>query len=91
MSLAQPSADKPAIEATRPLMADGEVRKIDKDAKKITLKHGQIKALDMPPMTMVFQAKDAALLDVAKPGDKVRFDAEKVAGGYAVTKIEVIK
>jgi len=44
-------------------MAEAEVRKVDKDAKKITLKHGPIKNLDMPPMTMVFQVKDAALLD----------------------------
>ena len=68
-------------------MAQGEVRKIDKAAKKITLKHGEIKGLDMPPMTMVFQVKDAAMLNGLQPGDKVRFEAEKSATGYVVTKI----
>jgi Cu/Ag efflux protein CusF len=72
-------------------MTDGEVRKVDKDAKKITLKHGEIKNLDMPPMTMVFQVKDAALLDKVKAGDKVKFKAEKAGSGIAVTAIEVAK
>ena len=49
-------------------MTEGEVRKIDKEARKITLKHGDIKNLDMPGMTMVFQVKDAALLDKVKAG-----------------------
>lgn len=69
-------------------MADGEVRKVDKDAKKITLKHGEIKNLDMPPMTMVFQVKDAAMLETVKAGDKVRFSADQVGGAYTVTSIE---
>lgn len=69
-------------------MTDGEVRKVDKDAKKITLRHGPIPNLDMPPMTMVFQAKNPALLDQVKPGDKVKFSAEKVGSQYVVTHIE---
>lgn len=69
-------------------MTDGEVRKVDRDANKITLKHGEIKNLDMPPMTMVFQVKDAALLEAVKAGDKVRFSADKVGGAYTVTSIE---
>jgi Cu/Ag efflux protein CusF len=69
-------------------LTEGEVRKIDKDAKKITLKHGPIQNLDMPAMTMVFQVKDTALLDKVKPGDKVKFRAEKLGGGYQVTRIE---
>ena len=72
-------------------MSEGEVRKIDKDAKKITLKHGEIKNLEMPAMTMVFQVKDTTLLDKVKTGDKVRFKAEKVSSGYALTDIEVAK
>ena len=72
-------------------LADGEVRKVDKDAKKITIKHGEIKSIDMPPMTMVFQVKDSALLDKVKAGDKVKFQAEKVGGAYTVTKIEPVK
>ena len=72
-------------------MTEGEVRKVDKDARKITLKHGEIRNLEMPAMTMVFQVKDVALLEKAKAGDKVRFKAEKTAGGYAVTELEVSK
>jgi Cu(I)/Ag(I) efflux system protein CusF len=70
---------------------DGEVRKIDLDAKKLTLKHAEIKNLDMPGMTMVFQVKDPAMLDKLKPGDKVRFTAEKINGAYTVTTIEAAK
>jgi len=72
-------------------MTEGEVRKVDKDNKKITLKHGEIKNLDMPGMTMVFRVKDPAMLDKVKPGDKVRFAADKVEGGYVVTELEAAK
>lgn len=72
-------------------MTEGEVRRIDKDAQKITLRHGPIKNLGMPSMTMVFQVKDSALLDKVNPGDKVRFQAEKINGGIVVTEIEAIK
>ena len=72
-------------------LADGEIRKVDKDAKKITIKHGPIQNLDMPAMTMVFQVKDPAMLDKVKAGDKVKFQAEKVGGAYTVTKIEPVK
>ncbi len=70
-------------------MATGEVRKIDKNAAKLTLKHGEIKSLDMPPMTMVFNVKDKAVLDQFKAGDKVRFKAVNDAGKYTVTDIEM--
>jgi Cu(I)/Ag(I) efflux system periplasmic protein CusF len=69
-------------------MASGEVRKIDKAAGKITLKHGEIKSLDMPPMTMVFQVRDPELLNKVKPGDKVRFSAESRDGAMLVTAID---
>jgi Cu/Ag efflux protein CusF len=72
-------------------MTEGEVRKIDKEAKKITLKHGDIKNLDMPGMTMVFLVKDAALLDKVKAGDKVKFAAEKTDSAIVVTAIEPVK
>jgi Cu(I)/Ag(I) efflux system protein CusF len=74
--------------ATAVDMTDGEVRKVDKGASKVTIKHGEIKNLEMPPMTMVFQVKDAALLDNVKAGDKVKFRAEKAGSGYVVTAIE---
>jgi Cu(I)/Ag(I) efflux system protein CusF len=72
-------------------LADGEVRKVDKDAGKITLKHGEVKSIGMPPMTMVFQVKDRALLEKVQAGDKVRFAAEQNAGTYIVTAIEKAK
>jgi Cu/Ag efflux protein CusF len=69
-------------------MSEGEVRKVDKDAKKITIKHGEIKNLAMPPMTMVFQVKDPALLDQLKPGDKVRFEATDSGGALVIVRLE---
>jgi Cu/Ag efflux protein CusF len=72
-------------------LADGEIRKVDKEAKKLTIKHGPLPSLDMPAMTMVFQVKDAAMLDQVKAGDKVKFAAEKLGGAYTVTRIEAAK
>ena len=72
-------------------MADGEVRKVDKENKKITLKHGVIKGLDMPGMTMVFGVKDAAVLDTVKVGDKVKFKAEQTGTTIVVTEIQPAK
>ena len=71
---------------TTPL-ADGEVLKVDKGAGKLTLKHGPIPSLDMPKMTMVFRVKDPAMLDQVKPGDRVRFAADKIGGQYTVVGI----
>ena len=65
----------------------GEVRKVDRDNQKITIKHGEIKSLDMPPMTMVFTVKDPAMLEAAKPGDKVRFAVAREDGKFVVTAI----
>lgn len=69
-------------------LVDGEVRKIDKEAKKLTIKHGPITDLDMPAMTMVFQVKDPALLDRVKVGETIKFVAEKTGGAFTVTRIE---
>ena len=70
-------------------LTEGEVRKVNPATGKITLRHGEIKNLDMPPMTMVFTARDKALLKDLKAGDKVRFAADKdAAGDYVVTAIE---
>jgi Cu/Ag efflux protein CusF len=73
--------------------SDGEVRKIDEAAGKITLKHGPIKALDMTDesMTMVFRVQDPAMLKKVKVGDKVKFDADRVNGQITVTKIQKAK
>jgi len=71
--------------------SEGEVRKFDKENNKITLKHGEIKNLGMPGMTMVFQVKDPAMLDTVKPGDKVMFTADKVNGALTVTTLHQAK
>lgn len=72
-------------------LSEGEVRKVDKDAQKITLRHGPIANLDMPPMTMVFQVRDPVLLNRVKPGDKVKFAAERSGGAYIVTRIDPLQ
>lgn len=72
-------------------MVEGEVRKVDKAAGKVTLKHGEIKNLEMPGMTMVFQVKDPAMLDAVKAGDKVRFRAEKSGSSIVVTEMTPAK
>lgn len=85
------STHHPAGAAAATDMTDGEIRKIDKEAAKITIKHAEIKNLDMPPMTMVFQVTEPALLVKVKAGDKVRFRAENTGTGIVVTAIEVVR
>lgn len=70
------------------MLVAGEVRKVNRDAQKITIKHGPIENLGMPPMTMVFRAQNAAMLDQVKAGDKVRFRAENINGQFTLTRIE---
>lgn len=82
----KPAAGATALPAGE--MSDGEVRRVDKDTKKITVRHGPLANLDMPAMTMVFQVADPAMLDQVKTGDKVKFVAEKVGGAFTITKIE---
>lgn len=86
----QPSSGEHVVHHAGAL-SDGEVRKVDRDAKKITIKHGPIQNLDMPAMTMVFQVKDTAMLDQVKAGDTVKFSAEKLGGAFTVTRIEKAK
>jgi len=71
-------------------VVDAEVRRVDLGAGKVTLKHGDIPNLDMPPMTMVFQVQDPALLRPLKPGDKVRFTADKINGAYTVIELGAV-
>lgn len=89
----QPVADPtPIVVATaHETVTDGEIRKVDTATKKITIKHGELKNLDMPPMTMVFQVKDPAMLDKVKVGDKVKFRADKINGAFTVVEIEPVK
>lgn len=68
--------------------AQGEVRKVDKENAKVTLRHGEIPALDMPPMTMVFTVRDRSLLDHVKAGDKVRFRAANESGTLYLIEVK---
>jgi len=99
-SAAEPMAATPMVTApvasaaaakTDLQMTEGEIRKVDLESKKVTIKHGDIKNLDMPGMTMVFQVKDPEMLDKVKAGDKVRFKAEKAGGAIVVTDIQPAK
>lgn len=67
---------------------EAEVRRIDRDGNRLTLRHGEIKALDMPPMTMVFRVKDPALLDKVKVGEKIRAQIEKSGNQYYLIGVE---
>jgi Cu(I)/Ag(I) efflux system protein CusF len=69
-------------------LADGEIRKINKTTGKITVKHGEIKSVDMPPMTMVFGVADKAMLDGLSEGDKVKFNVKQEGSNYTVTEIK---
>lgn len=82
---AQASGDKAPAAMS---MTAGEVRKVDTEQNKVTLRHEPIKNLDMPAMTMVFQASKPEMLQGLKVGDKVRFQAESVGGAMSITHIE---
>jgi Cu(I)/Ag(I) efflux system protein CusF len=89
---AAPSTQSAGAEsASAAVFTDGEVRKVDKDARKVTIKHGEIKNLDMPPMTMVFAVKDDAVLDEVKAGDKIQFKAVDDGGKLTVVEIQAAR
>ena len=71
----------------QPTAADGEITKIDRAQARVTLKHGEIKALDMPAMTMAYHVADSKLLDGVAVGDRVRFTAAKIKGSYTITSL----
>ena len=77
--------------ASAMVMTNGEVRKVDLEQGKVTLKHEAIANLDMPAMTMVFRVEKAEQLKNLKPGDKVSFHAQSVGGAMVVTHIEAAK
>ena len=81
-----------ALLAAAPASAtEGEVRKIDHTHGKLTIKHGEIKNLQMPAMTMAYRAKPATLLEGLTVGDKIEFSADKVDGQYVVTAVRKTK
>lgn len=69
-------------------MTEGEIRKVDKDLARLTIKHGPIRNLDMGAMTMVFHMKDRLLLDKVKVGDKVHFMVAMEAGKMIITDLQ---
>jgi Cu/Ag efflux protein CusF len=81
----EPTASSAAQDATR---TAGEVKRIDLEAGKVTIKHGEIKNLEMPPMTMVFVAKDRSQLTNLKAGDKVNFLVLNEAGKFIAVDIQ---
>ena len=82
----------PAAAQTAPEITVGQVTKVDASAQKITIKHGPIKKYDMEDgMTMVFRAADPAMLKAVKPGDKIKFESDRINGQFTVTRIEKTK
>ncbi len=79
------AADQAAV------LTEGVVKKVDKTAGKITIKHGPLENLGMPGMTMVFRVSDPGWLDRVKPGDNIHFLANMVNGALTVTTLEVVK
>ncbi len=69
-------------------LSEGEIRRLDPETGKLTIRHGEIRNLDMPPMTMVFTASDKAMLAGLKVGDRIRFAASNEGGKYRVTEIQ---
>jgi Cu/Ag efflux protein CusF len=91
-TMALMAAAQPALAQAAPELTAGEVTKVDQSAQKITIRHGPIKKFDMEDgMTMVFRAKDPAMLKKVKPGDKVKFEADRVNGQFTVMGIEKTK
>ena len=87
-AFAQVSMDHSKMDMAAPAdMTEGEVRRIDTGAGQVTIKHGEIKNLDMPPMTMVFTMAEPSMLSNLKAGDKVRFVVEQQNGKMVITQI----
>ncbi|MNQ40307.1 Cation efflux system protein CusF precursor [compost metagenome] len=85
---AQPAVPAAASAEVAAPLSQGEVRKIDLAGQKITLRHGPIDSVGMPPMTMVFGVRDAALLEGISVGDKVRFQVEQQGSQFVVTELQ---
>lgn len=90
-SVAQSSPGTATAAAASMAMTVGEVRKVDLEQGKVTLKHEAITNLDMPAMTMVFRVQSADMLKNLKPGDKVQFHAESSGGAMMVTHIQAAR
>lgn len=84
---ARPAVETSSTEKGRAMTA-GLVKKVDKSAGKVTIRHEPIESLGMPKMTMVYRVKDPAMLDRLKPGDKINFIADKANGAYTLMSFE---
>ena len=82
---ATPAADTASADA---VMTAGEITRVDTRSGKLTIRHEDIKNLNMPAMTRVFGLKDAAQAAPFKAGDKVRFHAVDDNGSLSITRIE---
>lgn len=69
-------------------LTEGEIKKIDKEAGKITLRHGEIRNLNMAAMTMVLRVQDPAMLEQVQVGDKVQFAAERQNGAITIVQMQ---
>jgi Cu/Ag efflux protein CusF len=87
----QHGATTAASAADPDTLSEGGVQKVDKDAGKLTIKHGPLNNLGMPAMTMAFKVQDPAMLDQVKVGEQVRFRVERANGSFTITKLEVSK
>ena len=92
-SMAQTTMDHSKMDMSQPAasMTEGEVKKVDIEAGKVTIKHGEIKHMDMPGMTMVLTVKDKTLLTNIKPGEKINFMVINEGGRLVVTDIQPIR
>lgn len=82
------AAGSAAIQLAQADLVQGEVRKVDIDAQKITIRHGPIAKYDMDAMTMVFRVADPAMLKQVAQGDKVLFDIDRGGGAMTITTIK---
>lgn len=82
MGSTQPAAPMAAA------LAAGVVQKVDRQAGMVTIQHGELKSVGMPPMTMAYKAKEPAMVDRAKEGEKIKFRLENLHGTYTITALE---
>lgn len=88
LALAQTAATPVLLAQAAGDLVDAEVRKVDRERGRVTLKHAEIKHLEMPPMTMVFNVADKALLDKLTDGAKVKVRVAQISGKYTVTEVQ---
>jgi Cu/Ag efflux protein CusF len=85
MNMSKPST---SMASSNTPLTDAEVRKVDAATGMVTLKHGALENVGMPPMTMAFKAKDAAMVKQVHEGDKVKVRVENVNGTLTIVKLE---